>query len=425
MNLAPKSLYSRFLLIIVLPIIILQLITTYIFYQRHWDNVSERMKFSLIGNFTAIISLVNDNELKQAENLAKLFEISIAFLKDEDMESQVQYPLYTDRDLKDFAKKTRKQIQYNSETFYINNRADIAVYFQLPKGTLHFVFSNKKIQSPTTFIFLSWVVGSATLLLLIAIVFMKNQVRSILNLASAAERLGKGLERINFKPSGATEVKKAGWAFLRMQRRIQRQIKHRTELLSHISHDLRTPLTRVKLAVAMLKDNKSSIEISKDVIEMEKLIESYLNFAKEEGNEESQLMNVVEILRQIDISTSDKKLQLKINTPLIFLYIKPQAFKRAITNLINNGLKHCKSKVIIQIKKYEHHLQISVSDDGKGIPKKYWKSVFNPFFKMHPDSEGFGLGLAIVKTIVYNHGGYIKLAKSQLGGLRVIIKLPL
>ena len=146
MNLAPKSLYSRFLLIIVLPIIILQLITTYIFYQRHWDSVSERMKLSLIGNFTAIISLVNDDELKQAENLAKLFETSIKYLKNGKIESQVLYPLYTDRDLKDFSRRIRKQIQYNSETFYTNNRSEIAVYFQLPKGTLYFEFSNKKIK---------------------------------------------------------------------------------------------------------------------------------------------------------------------------------------------------------------------------------------------------------------------------------------
>ncbi len=425
MNLAPKSLYSRFLLIIVLPIIVLQLITTYIFYQRHWDSVSERMKLSLIGNFTAIISLVNDNELRQAESISKLFEVNLTFYQNEKIGKYVHHPLFTDRDLKDFSRRIRKQISYESDTFYINNKSDILVYFQLPNGTLELQFSNKKFQSPTTFVFISWVAGSAILLLIISIVFMKNQVRSILNLAHAAERLGKGLERINFKPSGATEVKKAGWAFLRMQRRIQRQIKHRTELLSHISHDLRTPLTRVKLAVAMLKDSKSSIEISKDIIDMEKLIESYLHFAKEEGNEDSQLMNVVEILKQITESTNDHRLELKIQSQFAFIYIKPHAFKRAITNLINNGLKYCKSRVVINIKKFEDYISISISDDGKGIPKKYWKSIFKPFFKINPTSEGFGLGMAIVKTIIYNHGGHIKLARSQLGGLRVIIKLPL
>ncbi len=425
MYLAPKSLYSRFLLIIVLPIIILQLITTYIFYQRHWENVSERMKISLIGNFSALISLINDNELRQAESVSKLLDVTLTFYKEEKIYSYVHHPLLTDRDLKDFSKKIKKQIPYESETFYVNGNSEILVYFQLKNGTLELAFSNKKFQSPTTFVFISWVAGSAFLLLLIAIVFMKNQVRSILNLADAAERLGKGLERTKFKPSGATEVKKAGWAFLRMQKRIQRQIQHRTELLSHISHDLRTPLTRIKLAVAMMKDSKTSIEMSKDIIDMEKLIESYLHFAKEEGNEESQLMNLVEIIRQIKDSTKDERLYLNIHSQFAFVYIKPQAFKRAITNLINNGLKYCKSKVVINVKKMENHLSISISDDGNGIPKKYWKSIFKPFFKIDPKSEGFGLGMAIVKTIIYNHGGYIKLAKSQFGGLRVLIKLPL
>lgn len=424
MQLAPKSLFSRFLLIIVMPIIVLQLITTYLFYQRHWESVSEKMKLALIGNFAAIISLLNDNEFKQAESISRLLEVNLKFYQDGKISKYVHHPLYTDRDLKDFSRKIKKQIPYESETFYLNNKSDILVYFQLQRGTLELGFSNKKFQSPTTFVFISWVAGSALLLLMIAIVFMKNQLRSILNLATAAERLGKGLDSLNFKPSGATEVKKAGWAFLRMQRRINRQIQHRTELLSHISHDLRTPLTRVKLAVAMLKDSKSSIEISKDISDMEKLIESYLHFAKEEGNEESQLMNIIELISQIVKTTNDPRIKLKINNQFAFSYIKPQAFKRAITNLITNGLKYCKSKVVITISKRQSNLIISVGDDGKGIPKKFWKSAFTPFFKINPESEGFGLGLAIVKTIIYNHGGYIKLSRSQLGGLRVIIKLP-
>jgi len=424
MHFAPKSLFSRFLLIIVLPIIILQLITTIIFYERHWENVSQKMRTNLIGDISAIIKLINTSQLDRVDDFSSLFGITTTFYKNDPLTKHTIYPLIKDTDLKSFSKLLDLNLPYSHTSTYNKNRSNIVLLIELPTGTAKLYFNHKKIQSPTTFIFLSWVVGSALLMLVIAVVFMKNQVRSILQLAEVAERLGKGLEIPKFKPTGATEVKKAGWAFIRMQRRIKRQIQYRTELLSHISHDLRTPLTRIKLTLAMLESANNDVDLKADIQEMEKLIESYLDFAKEEGNELSSNMKFIPYLLEVVSNIRDKKLKVCIHCDEVLVYFKPEAFKRALYNLINNALTHCKSKVNLSIKVIDHHLNILIEDDGPGIETIHFKHIFKPFYKIDKNSEGYGLGLAIAKSIVYNHGGLIKLDKSRLGGLKVTIKIP-
>lgn len=424
MQFAPKSLFGRFFLIIVIPIIILQIITTYIFYQRHWDNVSERMKNNVINNISVITTFYGEGDTKRAMQLSRIYQTYISFHPNSKIKDHLKLPLSTDGDLIDFKNHIAEKFP-NVEVFYFNSKSDISVLIEVSGGVLKFDFSNKKIQSPTTLIFILWVFGSAFLLLGIAIVFMKNQVRSIMNLSIVAERFGKGLESPRFNPSGAKEVKKAGWAFIRMQRRIKRQIQHRTELLSHISHDLRTPLTRIKLALEMMKEAKKDESLKSDIKEMEVLISSYLDFAKEEGNEENKHINLEEYIGKITKKFKSNKLRVINRCPDLNIYIKKEALKRAINNLINNALKHCKNEVKLTLKQKEYNLFFIVEDDGNGIPKKHWKTVFKPFFKTDNSTEGYGLGLAIVKTIVYNHGGIIKLDQSSLGGLKVVIKLPI
>jgi two-component system osmolarity sensor histidine kinase EnvZ len=383
------------------------------------------MRSNLIGDISAVTLLLSNSDYEQAQRFSKLFKFKTTFHLNESLDEHSLYPLNKDTDLKLFSKLLSKSSKYNHTASYNDSKSDIRLLIQLPNGTAELLFSKKKIQSPTTYIFLSWVVGAAMLMLVVAIVFMKNQVRSILQLAEVAERLGKGLEIPKFKPSGATEVKTAGWAFIRMHRRIKRQIQYRTELLSHISHDLRTPLTRIKLTLAMLNSTKNDEDLKSDIKEMEKLIDSYLNFAKEEGNEKSVSMEFIPYILSVVSNVRDERLKLCIHCEEAQVYFKPEAFKRALYNLINNALKHCKSKVSLSIKVIDHHLNILIEDDGKGIDQKHWKHIFKPFYKIDKDSEGFGLGLAITKSIVYNHGGIIKLSKSKLGGLKVTIQIPI
>jgi two-component system osmolarity sensor histidine kinase EnvZ len=382
------------------------------------------MKANLIGDIKAITYFYNMHEHNSANKLAYIQQIDFVILSKKKISNLIEYPLLSDRDLKKFRKQLAAEFQ-GVEAFYTNDRSDITILLPVNDDVLQFTFSNKKIQSPTTLVFILWVCVSAFLLLTISIIFMKNQVRAIMNLSEVAERFGKGLESPRFKPSGATEVKKAGWAFLRMQRRIKRQILHRTELLSHISHDLRTPLTRIKLSLEMIKETKKDENLKTDIKEMETLISSYLDFAKEEGNEENKKVLLEDYILRIVKPFNNKKIKLINHCRSIEVFIKKEALKRALNNLINNALKHCKSIVKITLKEHDYNLFVIVEDDGNGIPKKYWKSVFKPFYKISSESDGYGLGLAIARTIVYNHGGTIKLDKSSLGGLKILIKLPI
>ena len=428
MQLKPPNLFQRFLLIIVVPIIVLQLSTSLIFYKRHWENISQHMKEALIADFMAIIFYIktDSTRLTEAQDLSSILGIEISYQQRTKLKDVVKYPLLTDYDLKNFSDLLTSSLPYESEVFYsAATKSDIITVIELEHGVIEFKFGHKKIQSPTTMIFYSWIFGISLLLILIAVVFMKNQVRSILKLAEAAELLGKGQEITSFKPSGAKEVKKAGVAFLRMKNRIARQIQYRTDLLAHISHDLRTPLTRLKLQTALLNDKTQVAEMNKDIKEMEKMIDCYLNFAKEEGNEDISKTDIVKLISKVVQSYKDERVTLILKCKSHIFSFRNNAFKRAFQNILENALKYCKSKVVVKIRKGAEHIYISVDDDGKGIPEDQYHKVFKPFYKINEKSSGFGLGLAIVKSVIYSHGGRIYLSKSELGGLKMKIKLPL
>lgn len=426
MQFKPDSLFQRFFLIIVVPILILQITTSFIFYKKHWETVSDRMKEALLADFTAIIFHLKDNVkgLEEAQRVATILGVKIHYHSKKQIDDIIEYPIYTDRDLNNFSKLLDEKIPYKSKVFYDKNSHMISTLFELKHGVLEFDYSHKKFQSPTISIFLSWVVGSAILLIIISVIFMKNQVRSIVNLTKAAELLGKGQEIGEFKPSGASEIRKAGFAFIRMKQRIERQINYRSQLLSHISHDLRTPLTRIKLQLAMLKDKSAAKDMQNDVAEIEQMAISYLNFAKEEGNEKPMQIDVISLISEVVENLKSPKIELNLQSNSHIMKIRRDAFSRAFTNIIENALKHCKETVLVKAYKRNNNIYISVDDDGSGIPKEEYNKVFQPFYKSS-GSKGFGLGLAIVKTIIYSHGGRIKLYRSSLGGLKMKIKLPL
>lgn len=425
MDLAPKSLFYRFLLIIALPVVILQVISTYIFYERHWDAVSQRMRDSLVAEIKVMNSLLATSSAKEVEAIASSLNYKFTLYHDKKIDQfAMKHSLRVDLKFGELNDDLKKN--FPNAVYKVLASGDVTIYIPLKKGIAAYEFTAKRILSPTTWIFIAWMVGSSLLLVLIAVVFMKNQVRPILNLAAVAEEFGKGREVGIYKPSGASEVRKVGQAFINMKKRIYRQINYRTELLNHISHDLRTPLTRLSLTATMLKGEPSRDAIIEEVDYMKNMINSYLNFAKDEGNEETLPHNIVLLVKDLVMNFKSPKVELICKRQKIEFKFRKDSMRRALSNLVDNAIKYSKGKVLIRMRKLSEYVLIIIEDDGKGIHKSYHKDVFKPFFKLDNKTESFGLGLSSVKSIIYSHGGSIKLAKSStLGGLKIILKIPL
>jgi len=310
--------------------------------------------------------------------------------------------------------------------YYNEDSSSMIIDTALDDSILSLRFSSKRVQSSTAHIFIAWMLGASILLYAIAILFMRNQLKSISQLAEFADELGKGHKMEAFKPSGAAEIKNAGEAIILMRDRIARQINYRTEMLAHISHDLRTPLTRMKLQVAMLTDKKAVSQLDYNIGEIEHMIGGYLDFAKEEGNEASEKIDILALVEEAVLAYNNNKLSFvcgKLKQKMMAM--RKHAVKRALNNLINNGLKYCKDRVVITLSVDDHGAVILVEDDGVGISNAMREDVFKPFFKVKKEGEGYGLGLTIVKSIVQSHGGKIDLGKSSLGGLKAKVIIPI
>ena len=304
----------------------------------------------------------------------------------------------------------------------------VVIDVQLPNGVLHIVTARKRLFSTTTYIFVLWMVGSSLALLAVATIFMRNQVKPIRRLAEAADDFGKGRDARKFKPEGATEVRQAAIAFIAMKERIQRHITQRTEMLAGVSHDLRTPLTRMKLQLEMATETSELINLKEDLSEMETMLCGYLDFAKGEGGEKQILTNLGNLLDIIATqarrkgSIIDLHVEGEINVP-----VRPKVFKRAIINLIDNAVRYAEH-VSLRVGKREDFVDIIIDDDGPGIPEGIREDVFKPFFRIdesrNMETGGVGLGLSIARDVVRGHGGDIKLGTSPVGGLRARVILP-
>ena len=428
MNFSPKTLFGRFLLIIIIPIIIIQLVTAYIFYQRHWDNVNRHMQESLVSELTFLVKLIDgiSNELA-IERIIKNWQI--VFLAKIEVTSPLKYSTkksYADR-YKFDSLKTALEYSLHREVslYYVQERGVIACDIPLTKFNLHTEFSSKRIHSPTTYIFISWVVATSILLVIIAVLFMRNQIRSILNLTAAANKFGSGQKDIQFKPTGAYEIRTAGFALIKMKKRLERHIENRSELLTHISHDLRTPITRMKLKIAMCNDEELTLFLESNLREMEELLSRYLNFAKGEGNEEYTAVDMNKLILERVSHFNDLRIQYHSDDGDYAINIKFNAITRVLDNIISNACKFARNQIAISLHVLGDLLVITVEDDGPGIAPELYKKVFEPFFRMNENKEGFGLGLAIVKTIVQALGGFINLSTSlTYGGLKIQISLP-
>lgn len=434
-RLAPENLFGRALLLIVMPVVLLQAVTTYVFYERLWVEVTRRLAVPVVGEIASVIDEMNDNPTAQARRVifaraALNLNLDFHFLPGADLPPgpAVEQPFYAilERTLSD---TLEAQLGLPYRIMAPTGLADVEIRLQLPSGVLQVAVPEKRLFSTTSYIFIFWMIGTSVVLLAIAIAFLRNQVRPIRRLAEAADSFGKGREVAEFHPAGAREIRRASAAFLMMRERIQRQIAQRTEMLAGVSHDLRTPLTRMKLELALLGERPEAREMNRDVAEMERMIDGFLAFARGQDTEPAIEADVAEILRQV-VRDTERQHQgcatLDAESPLLCT-VRPNALKRCITNLVDNALRYGRH-VAIGARRDGEAVEITVDDDGPGVPPERREDVFRPFFRLAPARDplagGVGLGLAVARDIVHGHGGDITLGDAPQGGLRVLVRLP-
>lgn len=424
-KLVPESLFTRMLMIIIIPTVIAQLVSTYIFYHRHWDNVSHSMLYSLAGEISFISELHQKLSNKDIKTLKTYTNLRYKFFKDKKIEQKKNK---LSNELKILEQNLKQNINSPLHLSYDKRDKEVEVEVQMKEGVLFFEVSRSRFYTPTTYIFIIWMIGITSVLLVFTIIFSKNQIRSITKLSSAAQRFGTLQSVDSFKPEGAIEVRKAGIAFLEMKQRIENQIKQRTEMLAGVSHDLRTPITRIKLELALMKQEDTLRNISADIQEMENIINDYLDFAKDEKNYKTSKVFLSKILSEVveKYSHSKTKITLELDKK-IEGNIRISPFKRAIQNLLDNATRFA-SEISISLRTTENSITIEINDNGPGITRQEIKKVFQPFYRVeHSRNQatgGVGLGLSITQDIILRHGGNISLDKSKLGGLKVNITLP-
>ncbi|HYI73612.1 MAG TPA: ATP-binding protein [Skermanella sp.] len=427
----PQTLFGRSLLIIVTPVILLQVVATWIFYDRHWDTMTNRLAYAVGGEIGMVIEQL-ERDVTMADRTetlsmaARTMDLIITFEPDAILPPQRQKLCSLLERTLGMALDERVRKPFLIDTRVASNWIEIRV--QMADGVLSVMSPERRLFSSTTYIFLLWMVGAAMVLFAIAIIFMRNQIRPIRRLAAAADAFGKGRDVTRFKLEGATEVRQAAAAFLVMRERIQRQISQRTEMLAGVSHDLRTPLTRMKIQLELFTDCADVEDLKADVIDMEQMIEGYLAFARGEGAEApvptdlNRLINEAVSSARRDGAIVDLHLEGELSLPL-----RPNSVKRCLANLIGNARRYA-DHVWVQAGRRDDAIEITVDDDGPGIPASSHEDVFRPFFRLegsrNRSTGGVGLGLTIARDVIRSHGGDITLSDSPRGGLRAVVRLP-
>jgi two-component system, OmpR family, osmolarity sensor histidine kinase EnvZ len=434
-HLLPKSLFARALLILVLPTLLMQILAITIFYDRHWNNIQRHLSTSLAGEVALVLDRIIRTPPEEREDALRTYEqmmnMDVTLLPRADM------PLKTanEKRFNFYMSELGKRIDLPYTVFEMRNEQIIRTKIALRDTLVNIDVDIKRLESSTTYIFVLWVVGSSILFTMIAVAFLRNQIRPIRRLASAAERFGLGQDVSDYRPHGALEVRKAGKAFVTMRARIERQIKTRTAMLSGISHDLRTPLTRLKLELEMLDDVKQRTEMQRDILDMEHMITEYLDFVR--GSDDAQpyeSVDMAELLRTIAQKYLKNNAALTYSVPeSVMVLVHPLHIGRAVQNVIDNALryaKHCH----MSLEKNDAWMMICIEDDGPGIPQEMFTEVFRPFVRLdegrNADAAGSGLGLAITRDIIQSHGGKVHLQNrlnglGNISGLTVVLSLPL
>ena len=427
-NLLPKRLFYRGLLIVAVPIVVLQVIITLVFFDSLWIKTNKGMTKSLVSEIVTIIDIYN-NESEYNKKIVtdlynKNFSFTVRFLKNEKLPD-----IKVERWFSPMDRTLRRELKPKINRYWFNTIAyeeivDLRIKFR--DGILQIFFPKERIQASSIRIFALWITLPAILMITIAIIFLKNQTRPITKLAEASEKFGRGEDIEEFRPSGALEIRKAGLEFNKMRNRILRHLNQRSEMLSGISHDLRTPLTRIKLQLTMIKDNNLSKKLSEDIDEMEKMLSEYLQFASSGAKEKSETFDLSELVENIINKYENPNISKNYNKRIYFNGRK-NLIQRCINNLIDNSIKYGENINLI-IEKKVSNIVISIEDDGPGIPESEYENVIKPFYKIDKSrsesKSSVGLGLAISSDIIKSHGGDINFSKSNLGGLKVMISLP-
>ena len=429
-NLLPKRLFYRALLIVAVPVIVIQVVITVVFFDSLWIKTNKGMTRALVNEIKTFIEAYNNDKYDKNEitNLFSIYQdLNIEYFEDENFNFNFKERWFSPID-----RTLRRELKsrFGSEEFWFNTKnykelIDLRIRYK--SGYFKFLVPRDRVSSSSARLFGLWITVPALIMVLISLIFLKNQTRPITALARAAERFGKGEEIEEFKPSGAAEIRQAGLEFDRMRKRINRHLNQRSEMLSGISHDLRTPLTRMKLQTAFIKDKELSLKLTEDINEMEKMLNEYLQFTSLSYKEKDELFNISLLIEEI-IEKYDNKNISKNLTPRVYFNGRKNLIKRCINNLIDNSIKYA-NKVNIEISKKNTNLFIKIEDDGPGIPENEYDNVFKPFYKIDKGradtKSSVGLGMSIASDIIRSHGGNIILDQSSMGGLRVKISLPL
>ena len=428
-NILPKRLFYRALLIVAVPILVLQLVITIVFFDSLWIKTNKGMTRALVNEISTFIEVYDNEKYDKGElkNLFSLFlDLNIEFIESEKFEYEYNERWFSpiDRTLRRELKSNFDLKKYWFNTTNYKELIDLRIKYQ--NGYFKFLVPKDRVTSSSARIFALWITVPAFIMVIISLIFLKNQTRPITKLARAAERFGKGEVIDEFKPSGALEIRQAGHEFDKMRKRIERHINQRTEMLSGISHDLRTPLTRMKLQLAFIKDKDMVKKLTEDINEMEKMLNEYLQFTSSSYLEKDEQFDLSELIDKIVKKYNNNNISTILRDRTYFNGRK-NLIQRCINNLIDNSIKYG-DKVIIELKKNNNNIFIKIEDDGPGIPKEEFENVFKPFYKIdkgRADSKSsVGLGLSVATDIIRSHGGNIKLEKSSLKGLGVKIFLP-
>ncbi|MBI3708386.1 MAG: HAMP domain-containing protein [Proteobacteria bacterium] len=431
-RLLPQTLFARALLIIVTPLVLVQLVAAFIFYDRVWDTVTRRLAGAMAGDVATIVQQlarypgkvdrdgIFATALAATGIQASLEEGAILAQTGPEIGSGILEPILI------AALKDRVRRPFLLDVW--SHPREVGISVQLPDGVLRLRAQRERLFTSTVYIFLMWMVGSSLIFFAIASVFMRNQVRPIRNLARAADEFGKGRDVPDFHPWGAAEVRQAAAAFIVMRERIRRFLIQRTEMLAGVSHDLRTPLTRMKLELALLGDGPSVAGLKSDVADMERMVESYLAFVRGEGEEQAEPTDLGGLLTEITDAACRAGNSVTLATDGdLSIPLRPQAMKRSLNNLVANATRHA-AQVSVHAARRGRRIDITIDDDGPGIPPESREEVFRPFFRLDPARStatgGVGLGLTIARDVVRSHGGDIQLAESPMGGLRAHIQIP-
>jgi len=424
----PLSLLGRSIIIIFLPMIVLILLTSIIFYQTSWNIISKRLTESVVADINVLVKLIDQNLESEAIKIAK-----------EDFKMKVNLKINSNIDnisyeeQRGILSKRLKQSLVNLKKPFVYDLSNIddgvKIIIQLKNNLLIVNVNKDRLYSETAFVFLLWMIFASILLLFFSYFFMNKQIRPLKRLAIIAETFGRGLDAPELKSAGATEIRQTANAFNQMRTRIKRFLKQRTDMLAGVSHDLRTPLTRMKLQLSLLKDEKAKKELELDINEMTAMLDSYVSFVRLEAPEPIENINLNKLLKEIIKNIDQNNFYINFREKnIIKTSGRPIQLKRAFQNIIDNSIRYS-NNINIEILTNDEGCCITFEDNGQGIPDKNYEDVFKPFFTLDPSRNKLkgesGLGLSITRDIIRSHGGEIKLGKSNMGGLKSIIQLPI